>query len=68
MATTKFKGTPVKNEGEFIKVGDMAPDFVLVKNDLSTLSLKDLKVKKVILNMFPILDTVVCATPVRKFN
>ncbi len=68
MATTKFKGTPVKIEGEFIKVGDMAPDFELVKNDLSTLSLKDLKGKNVILNIFPSLDTGVCATSVRKFN
>ncbi len=68
MATTKFKGQPVKLVGEFIKVGETAPDFELVKNDLSTISLKDLKGKKVVLNIFPSLDTGVCATSVRKFN
>ena len=68
MATTNFKGTPVKIAGEFIKVGEMAPDFNLVKTDLSTLSLKELKGKNVVLNIFPSLDTGVCATSVRKFN
>ena len=68
MGTTKFKGQPVKVAGEFIKVGEKAPDFELVKADLSTLSLKDLKGKKVILNIFPSIDTGVCATSVRKFN
>ena len=68
MGTTKFKGQPVKVAGEFSKVGEKAPDFELVKADLSTLSLKDLKGKKVILNIFPSIDTGVCATSVRKFN
>ena len=68
MSTTNFKGNPVKIDGEFIKVGAVAPDFELVKTDLSTLSLKDLKGKNVVLNIFPSLDTGVCATSVRKFN
>ena len=68
MTTTKFKGTPVRILGEFIEVGKKAPDFELVKSDLSTLSLKDLKGKNVILNIFPSIDTGVCATSVRKFN
>ena len=68
MATTKFKGQPVKIIGEFIKVGTVAPDFELVKTDLSSFFLKDLKGKNVILNIFPSLDTSVCATSVRKFN
>ena len=68
MAATKFKGTPVKVSGEFIEVGVYAPDFQLVKADLSTLSLKDLKGKNVILNIFPSIDTPVCAISVRKFN
>ena len=46
MATTKFKGQPVKIIGEFIKVGTVAPDFELVKTDLSSFFLKDLKGKK----------------------
>lgn len=53
MATTKFKGQPVKVIGEFIKVGSVAPDFELVKTDLSSFSLKELNGKNVILNIFP---------------
>ncbi len=68
MSTTKFKGQPVKIAGEFIKKGAAAPDFSLVKTDLSSLSLKDLKGKRVVLNIFPSLDTGVCASSVRKFN
>lgn len=68
MATTNFKGQPVRLIGEFIQVGTVAPDFGLVKTDLSTFSLKDLSGKNVVLNIFPSLDTAVCATSVRKFN
>ena len=64
MATTNFKGQPVKLIGEFIQVGKVAPDFELVKTDLSSFSLKDLNGKNVILNIFPSLDTSVCATSV----
>ena len=66
--TTKFKGEPVNLIGEFVKVGSKAPNFELVKSDLSSLSLDSLKGKKVLLNIFPSLDTAVCATSVRKFN
>lgn len=65
---TKFKGTDVKLVGSFVEVGAKAPNFELVKGDLSNLSLKSLEGKKVILNIFPSLDTAVCATSVRKFN
>ncbi|MCD7899941.1 MAG: thiol peroxidase [Bacteroides sp.] len=68
MATTKFKGNPVQITGEFVKVGVVAPEFTLIKTDLSPLSLSELKGKNVILNIFPSLDTDVCATSVRKFN
>lgn len=68
MATTNFKGNPVKLIGEFIQTGKIAPDFQLVKTDLSTFSLKDLHGKNIILNIFPSLDTGVCAASVRKFN
>ena len=65
---TKFKGSDVKLIGSFVEVGTKAPDFELVKGDLSNLSLKSLAGKRVILNIFPSLDTAVCATSVRKFN
>lgn len=68
MSTTKFKGSPVHVAGEFILPGAPAPAFELVKNDLSTLKLDDLKGKRIVLNIFPSLDTGVCATSVRKFN
>ena len=54
--------------GDFIATGAAAPDFELVKTDLGTLSLSSLKGKRVILNIFPSLDTGVCAMSVRKFN
>ena len=68
MSKTKFKGSPVLVAGEFIKAGAEAPAFELVKSDLSPLRLSDLKGKRVVLNIFPSLDTSVCATSVRKFN
>lgn len=68
MAMTAFKNDPVKLIGEFIQVGKVAPDFTLTKTDLSSLSLSELKGKNIVLNIFPSLDTSVCATSVRKFN
>lgn len=68
MATVTFKGQPVRLIGEFIGVGRPAPDFELVKSDLSVFSLKELNGKNVVMNIFPSLDTGVCATTVRKFN
>ena len=68
MATTLFQGTPVTLAGEFIQKGALAPDFSLVKGDLSTFSLADAKGKFVVLNIFPSMDTGVCAASVRKFN
>lgn len=68
MSTTAFKGTPVTLAGNFIKKGVKAPDFSLVKGDLSTFNLSEIKGKFIVLNIFPSLDTGVCATSVRKFN
>ena len=68
MSMTKFQGTPVQLAGEFVRVGDMAPAFELVKTDLTNLSLKEMRGKTVIMNVFPSLDTGVCAGSVRKFN
>ncbi len=68
MAQITLKGNPVNTSGTLPAKGSKAPDFTLVKSDLSHLSLKDLTGKKVILNIFPSLDTDVCAASVRKFN
>ena len=68
MATTLFQGTPVALAGEFIQKGVQAPDFSLVKGDLSTFSLADAKGKFVVLNIFPSMDTGVCAASVRSTN
>jgi thiol peroxidase len=68
MSTTKFKGTDVHTNGELPAVGSQAPDFVLVNGSLQEIHLSDFKGKKVLLNIFPSLDTATCATSVRKFN
>ncbi|MBQ8502433.1 MAG: thiol peroxidase [Bacteroides sp.] len=68
MAIVKFKGQPVRTIGEFIKAGVVAPDFELVRTDLTGFKLSELAGRCVILNIFPSLDTAVCATSVRKFN
>lgn len=68
MAKVKFSGSPVTTCGELPAKGTKAPDFELTKTDLSTSKLSDYKGKRVILNIFPSLDTSVCATSVRKFN
>lgn len=68
MSKVKFSGTDVNTNGALPAVGSMAPDFSGVKGDLSELSLKDLQGKKVVLNIFPSLDTGVCAASVRRFN
>lgn len=66
--TTAFKGVPVHTAGDFVKVGDKAPNFELVKGDLSSCTLNDFRGKNVVLNIFPSMDTGVCAASVRKFN
>lgn len=68
MTTVTLGGNKVNLKGNFPKTGDQVPEFTLVKSDLSELSLNSLKGKKVVLNIFPSLDTKVCAMSVRKFN
>ncbi len=68
MAHITLGGNPINTIGELPAVGTKAPNFTLVKEDLSMISLDDLKGKKVILNIFPSIDTGVCATSVRTFN
>jgi thioredoxin-dependent peroxiredoxin len=68
MAKITLKGNPVNTSGNLPSKGTQAPEFKLVKSDLSTQSLTDLKGKKIILDIFPSLDTATCAMGVRKFN
>lgn len=68
MAQVTFKGTPVEVQGTLPQVGQTAPDFTLTTTDLSDKTLADFADKRKILNIFPSIDTGVCATSVRKFN
>ncbi|UII28359.1 thiol peroxidase [Fulvivirga maritima] len=68
MATITLKGNEIKTSGELPTVGSEAPAFTLTKSDLSEVALEEFKGKKVILNIFPSIDTSTCATSVRKFN
>lgn len=68
MAQITLKGNAINTVGELPDVGETAPDFHLVKTDLSETSLKDYRGKKVLMNIFPSIDTGVCAESVRKFN
>ncbi|HXP89446.1 MAG TPA: thiol peroxidase [Fibrobacteria bacterium] len=68
MATVSLRGNPVQTTGNLPSIGSKAPDFHLVKQDLSNISLSDLAGKKVVINIFPSVDTATCATSVRKFN
>ncbi len=68
MTQIKLKGNPIQTSGSLPKVGSQAPDFRLTKADLGDVSLKDFAGKKVVLNIYPSIDTGVCAMSVRKFN
>lgn len=68
MAQVTFKGTPIHTIGDLPAKNSAAPDFTLVKQDLSETTLSDYKGKRLVLNIFPSIDTGVCAMSVRKFN
>lgn len=65
---TSFQGKPIDTIGELPGKGSEAPEFVLVGQDLGEIRLSDYKGKRVVLNIFPSLDTDVCAASVRRFN
>ncbi|MBL1458878.1 MULTISPECIES: thiol peroxidase [unclassified Methylophaga] len=67
MATVTLKGNPFETVGNLPKVGDKAPDFSVVKDDLSDLNLADIS-GRIVLNIFPSIDTDTCAMSVRQFN
>ena len=68
MASITLKGNPVSTVGELPAVGSSAPSFSGIKTDLSECTLADLAGKKVVLNVFPSIDTGVCAASTRHFN
>lgn len=68
MAKITLKGNPVNTSGNLPAKGSIAPDFTLVKSDLGSLRLSELRGKKIILSISPSLDTSFCAMSVRKFN
>lgn len=67
MVTVTLKGNPFETVGNLPKVGDKAPGFSVVKDDLSDLNLTDLS-GRIVLNIFPSIDTDTCAMSVRQFN
>ena len=68
MATVTLKGNPFNTVGALPTVGSQAPNFQLTANDLSSLSLGDFQGSKLVLNIFPSIDTDTCAMSVRQFN
>ena len=68
MASITLGGNPIHTSGELPTVGSKIADFKLIKNDLSIASLADFSGKKLVLNIFPSIDTGTCAASVRKFN
>lgn len=68
MSSVTFKGNPVSLAGSVPAVGSQAPAFALVAGDLSDKTLADFAGKRKVLNIFPSIDTPVCANSVRHFN
>ena len=68
MATVTLQGKAFNTYGDLPKVGVKAPNFILVETDLSETTLADYQGSKLILNIFPSVDTGVCATSIRTFN
>ena len=68
MATITSRGEVVDTSGELPGVGEMAPDFSLRRSDLSPVSLADFAGSRLVLNIFPSIDTPTCAKSVRQFN
>ncbi len=68
MSKVTLNGSPVTTIGELPKVGSKAPDFLLVGTNLSDIKNTDFAGKRLVLNIFPSLDTATCAASVRHFN
>jgi len=68
MTTITFKGGPIHTNGDFPEVGQLLADFQLVTGDLSEVSLQDFKGKRIVFNIFPSIDTAVCAMQLKAFS
>lgn len=68
MNTVNLKGMTIRLNGALPQTGQPAPDFILVADDLSEKRLADYAGKSLVLNIFPSVDTGVCAASVRRFN
>lgn len=68
MQTIKFKGSPCHTYGTIPTIGEKAPCYTLVDPDLKEIHCSDHRGKRVVMNIFPSLDTSVCALSVRRFN
>ncbi len=68
MANITLGGTPIHTNGTLPAVGSQAPDFTLIKTDLSAVSLADFPNQKKLLNIVPSLDTGICALSTKYFN
>jgi thiol peroxidase len=68
MAETALRGNPIHTSGDLPAVGSPAPAITVTKRDLSSLTLDDLKGQRVVISVFPSIDTPTCATSVRSFN
>ena len=68
MATVTLKGNEIHTSGNLPSVGSSAPDFKLTMTDLSSSSLSEYEGRRLVLNIFPSIDTGTCAASVRQFN
>ncbi|MDY3127957.1 MAG: thiol peroxidase [Corynebacterium sp.] len=68
MANITFQNEPANTVGNLPNVGDQLPDFTLVGTDLSDVKLSDFSGKRVVLSLFPSIDTGVCQAQARHFN
>jgi thioredoxin-dependent peroxiredoxin len=68
MSRVTIKGNPYNTSGNLPSTGSAAPGFTLTKNDLSEVPLSSFSGKKIVLNIFPSIDTPTCAMSVRRFN
>jgi len=68
MAQVTLRGNPCDTCGDLPQVGEVAPSFALTNTDLSEVTAEDFQGKRVVLNIFPSVDTSTCAASVRRFN
>src|SRR3990167_7052468 len=68
MTAITLNGSSMHTIGQLPPIGTKAPDFIVTKTDLSEIHLKHYLGKKIVLNIFPSLDTSTCASAMLRFN